>query len=61
LFQTEWSQHVSSKTPNLLTWSSIQRERLEKLLSWQKQMINDAPTSPWTYLKLQKPDPELFI
>ena len=65
LFQTEWNKHVGganeSISDNLRTWSSIQQGRLAALLTWQKQMVCDARSSPWTYLKSRKPEPNLFI
>jgi hypothetical protein len=60
LFQSEWNFAVSAHSSDLLKWSKIQRDRMEKLLEWQHGLVKNSSGSPWTFLKGQKPNSELF-
>ena len=60
LFQSEWNLAATAHSSDLIKWSTIQRERMDKLLGWQQKLVRDSSGSPWTSLKGQKPDRELF-
>jgi len=56
LFQRRWEQHLGKETHDLLQWSSIQRQRLTKVLAWQHQHAQRARGSVWFALKRAKPE-----
>jgi hypothetical protein len=60
LFQDTWAAHTRVMTSSVETWRGIQRERLERLLGWQRQMIRDNSAPPWTTLKMARPHVGLF-
>lgn len=60
LFQERWRKHVNADTHATQRWRSIQRDRLTKLLQWQKTQVDVKDGSPWSALKMAKPAPELF-
>jgi hypothetical protein len=61
LFQDRWRKHVNAETYATQRWRSIQRDRLTKLLEWQKGQVDVKDGSPWSALKVAKPGPELFV
>jgi hypothetical protein len=61
LFQSEWNFTATTHSSDLIKWSKIQRERLEKLLGWQQDIVKNSSGSPLTVLKGQKPDRGLFV
>ena len=60
LFQDKWAAHTRAMTSSVETWRGIQRDRLERLLVWQQQMIRDNSAPPWTILKTARPHVGLF-
>jgi hypothetical protein len=60
LFQRHWSRHARVQSDHLSTWSSIQRGRMEKLLTWQQSVVRESQGSPLPYFKEQKPSLQLF-
>jgi hypothetical protein len=60
LFQAEWNRHVEFEHDRFVRWRKLQCDALTRLLEWQIQEIKGAPASPWTSLKLAKPDVSLF-
>lgn len=61
LFQSEWNVAAVAHSSDLIKWSKIQRERMDKLLRWQQKLVSNSSGSPWTHLKGQKPNRELFV
>ena len=61
LFQEGWAAHVLSQTPAMLRWAPIQKRRLRAVLAWQAGVVAGAPSSPWSTLKLAKPESDLFL
>ena len=60
LFQEEWAREVATQSADLGMWSRAQKNRLIRLLDWQKSKISEAAGSPWTYLKGRKPHAHLL-
>jgi hypothetical protein len=60
LFQTQWKAAANAHSSDLKKWSNIQKERMEKLLGWQQDILKNSSGSPWTFLKGQKPDCKIF-
>jgi hypothetical protein len=60
LFQTEWNRHVVESKNRFARWRKLQCDALTRLLEWQVREIKRAPASPWTSLKLAKPDHNIF-
>lgn len=61
LFQDEWKEYAVQETNSMNRWKSIQRSRLTRLLQWKVEQVEDCVGSPWTALKLAKPQTGLFI
>jgi hypothetical protein len=60
LFQDEWETHTRVQTASVEAWRTIQRRRLERLLNWQRELIQDNSAPPWTTLKTARPELGLF-
>jgi len=60
LFQDKWREHAGNETNDMKRWQPIQRRRLIRLLQWQKAAVENASGSPWTALKIAKPEADLF-
>ena len=60
LFQDKWYQQASRQSDPVQTWANCQRTRLVRLLGWQSQKLSAASGSPWTMLKRQKPELDIF-
>jgi len=61
LFQYEWKQHAAQETPAMQMWKSIQQKRLERLFAWKQKLVSGCSGSPWTAIKLAKPQANLFL
>ncbi len=60
LFQAEWRRHAAKETPEMNRWRSIQQKRLDRLFTWKQKLVRECSGSPWTAIKLAKPQAELF-
>ena len=60
IFQDVWFKHVSAESDFATNWAACQRRRLVRLLKWQIERLEKLGGSPWTSLKRQKPEPDLF-
>ncbi|HET6880086.1 MAG TPA: hypothetical protein VFI31_08015, partial [Pirellulales bacterium] len=61
LFQSEWEKAVGEDSQHRNGWAQSQRQRLDKLLSWQlKQVRANKVGTPWMSLKRAKPTAEIF-
>jgi hypothetical protein len=60
IFQKQWPEHIGYDTPHLRRWAPIQRKRLNNLLDWNLRLLDEGG-SPWTTIKLSKPDVGLFL
>ena len=61
LFQDEWKKITSRSSDALAAWAACQRKRLTKVLEWQQTTLSTGSGSPWTLLKISKPDSDLLI
>jgi hypothetical protein len=62
LFQENWDKHVTARSVHVKRWAPIQRQRLEKLLTWQLKVVRENSLgSPWISLKRGKPEASLFV
>jgi hypothetical protein len=60
LFQDRWKKEASRQSAPIQDWNRIHRERLVKLFEWQRDELVKRSGTPWTILKLLKPDVGLF-
>ena len=60
LFQDSWAPHVARQTPHLNRWAPIQKARLSRLLNWKLEQLSKTNGSPWSSLKVAKPNADLF-
>lgn len=62
MFQDEWQRSVvGQKRPELQMWRGIQSQRFKRFLEWQGEIVSSTSLgSPWTELKVKKPDADLF-
>ena len=60
LFQGEWHRHISRDTDAVNYWHGIQSERFKRVFEWQQGIVSRSSGSPWTSLKMEKPDSDLF-
>ncbi|MDP9238951.1 MAG: hypothetical protein M3P30_16410 [Chloroflexota bacterium] len=61
LFQDEWRQTTGKKSDELTMWRGIQSERFQRFFGWQQDAVKGLKSgSPWTALKLLKPDVDMF-
>lgn len=61
LFQEQWARAAMGSSADLQFWRELQRERLDRLLEWQRSVLSDTMLSPWMALKGAKPDGKLFV
>jgi hypothetical protein len=61
LFQDEWKRHAAKESDAMNRWRSIQRKRLSCLFAWKQKLVNECSGSPWTAIKLAKPETDLFL
>lgn len=60
LFQGAWTQELLRHEADLHRWAPVQRDRLERLLNWHHEVLQQGP-SPWLALKGAKPSGNLFV
>jgi len=61
MFQSDWQRRSTTHSPELASWSGIQKTSLGNLLDWQRQTVTDARFSPWSALKEVKPTSGMFV
>lgn len=61
LFQDRWKQRTSQSTGETHIWRTLQRRRLQGLLRWYQDELEDPGSSPWMTLKSAKPDGQLLL
>ena len=61
LFQEKWAEHVAKESDAMRAWAGCQKRRLIKLLRWQQDRLEKNSGSPWTSLKVAKPDATLLV
>ena len=59
IFQDRWKSQAAGSLRSA-DWGALQRERLLKLLEWQRLVVDSAIGSPWLALKTGKPKSDLF-
>ena len=60
LFQDEWARQVGRNGADLKRWAAIQKKRWQNLLNWKLEVVSTS-ASPWTTMKSEKPNVDLFI
>jgi len=60
LFQDSWAKHVAQDSPALNRWAPVQKKRLTSLLQWKMGTLASGG-SPWTTMKVSKPNDDLFV
>ncbi len=60
LFQDEWRHYAVGDRKEIKRWRIIQSSRLERLFKWQSEVVKGVG-SPWTLIKMAKPDRGLFV
>jgi hypothetical protein len=61
LFQDEWLKHISRKDDERRAWGKGQQDRIEGLLRWQLEVLEDWNTTPWMALKKAKPTRKILL
>jgi len=61
LFQERWAKAAMESTGNVQRWTGFQKQRLLRLLDWQRRTVERTLTSPWIALKLEKPEATMFL
>jgi hypothetical protein len=61
LFQDKWEDHSKNPSVHMESWRATQRHRLLSVLNWQADLVRDSAVPPWTSLKTQRPQRDVFI